>query len=146
MEESKAGDKGPIESGDSLKRREKEARMGRASRMMASRYAAELLKDQEKQKAAILRKEVSKSTSPARRQPTHILSVIEERDGEDWETESIDSELMGSDISRTGSVDSASSGASGGRLSSSGNFFMGLISSAMAKRGAKAATNKKIIM
>jgi hypothetical protein len=121
--------------------------MGRASRMMASRYAAELLKDQEKQKAAILNKEVSKSTSPARRQPTCILSVIEERDGEDWETESIDSELMGSDISRTGSVDSASSGASGGRSSpSSGNFFMGLISGAMARRGAKAAANKKIIM
>lgn len=116
--------------------------MGRASRMMASRYAAELLKDQEKKKAAILSKEVSKSASAASR--PCILSVIEERDGEDWETESIDSELMGSDTSGACSVDSASSGASSGSSFSS-NFFMGLISGAMARRGAKAA-QKKVIM
>jgi hypothetical protein len=145
VEESKVLGIKELKQGTSCRARRKEARMGRASRMMASRYAADLLKDQEKQKAAILNKKVSNSTSPARRQRTCILSVIEERDGEDWETESIDSELMGSDISRTGSVDSASSGASGGS-SSSGNFFMGLISGAMARRGAKAAANKKIIM
>lgn len=87
--------------------------MGRASRMLASKFAADLLAKKEQEKAHTLDARVKSSKGAMGR-----LSVIDER----WETDS--------EVSASGSIDSAASTGSTSGVS----YMMGLLSSVLVKR------------